>query len=273
MHAHLPGVGMNRRDILKAALFASAGWSYASVSCAQILSLNDAINKAGRQRMLSQRMAKAYLQIGMRVDIESSKKILDTSLSLFDRQLIELKNFSTNADIKSAVLNIDKNWIAYKDLLLGKAPNVADGKQILRISDVLLEMTDNVTQQLEKHANSKAGKLVNISGRQRMLSQRMAKMYQAIQWEIAGADTASSLETARKEFNSNMRLLDANPDNTKAIQNELQFAQQQWVFFDHAIRQAPDPRMRQQYATTVATTSERILQQMDIVTGQYEKLT
>lgn len=261
---------MNRRDILKAALVCSAGWSFAAPSFAQILNLNDAINKAGRQRMLSQRMAKAYLQIGMSVDLEQSKKILDTSLSLFDRQLIELKNFSTTADIKTAVMNIDKTWIAYKDLLLGKAPNLVDAKQILRISDVLLEMTDNVTQQLEKHANSKAGKLVNISGRQRMLSQRMAKMYQAIQWEVAAADTANALEAARKEFNSNMRLLEANADNTKAIQNELKFAQQQWAFFDHAIRQAPDSRMRQQYATTVATTSERILQQMDIVTGLYQ---
>lgn len=261
---------MNRRDILKAALVCSAGWSFAAPSFAQILNLNDAINKAGRQRMLSQRMAKAYLQIGMSVDLEQSKKILDTSLSLFDRQLIELKNFSTTADIKTAVMNIDKTWIAYKDLLLGKAPNLVDAKQILRISDLLLEMTDNVTQQLEKHANSKTGKLVNISGRQRMLSQRMAKMYQAIQWEVTAADTANALEAARKEFNSNMRLLEANADNTKAIQNELKFAQQQWAFFDHAIRQAPDPRMRQQYATTVATTSERILQQMDIVTGLYQ---
>jgi len=263
---------MNRRDILKASLLASVGWSYASVSYAQITNVNDAINKAGRQRMLSQRMAKAYLQIGMNVDLESSKKILDTSLALFDRQLIELKNFSTSADIKSAVLNIDKTWIAYKDLLLGKAPNVADAKQILRFSDVLLEMTDHVTQQLEKYANSKTGGLVNISGRQRMLSQRVAKMYQAIQWEVASSDTASALEAARKEFNNNMRSLEANPNNTKAIQTELTFAQQQWLFFDHAIRQAPDPRMRQQYATTVATTSERILQQMDIVTSQYEKL-
>ena len=260
---------MNRRDMIKAALICSVGWSFTAPSLAQILNLNDAINKAGRQRMLSQRMAKAYLQIGMNVDLEQSKKILDASLSLFDRQLIELKNFSTTAEIKNALLNIDKTWISYKDLLLGKAPNANDAKQILRVSDTLLEMTDHVTQQLEKHANSKVGKLLNISGRQRMLSQRMAKMYQAIQWDIASADTANALEAARKEFNANMSMLEADADNTKAIQNELKYAKQQWAYFDNAIRQT-DPRMRQQYATTVATTSERILQQMDIVTGLYQ---
>ena len=37
---------------------------------AQISDLNSAINKAGRQRMLSQRMAKAYFQLGQQVDVK-----------------------------------------------------------------------------------------------------------------------------------------------------------------------------------------------------------
>lgn len=61
---------------------------------AQIANVNEAINKAGRQRMLSQRMAKAYLQVGQDIDADRSKKILDGSISLFDRQLVELKNFA-----------------------------------------------------------------------------------------------------------------------------------------------------------------------------------
>ena len=40
---------------------------FGSEAMAQIADLNSAINKAGRQRMLSQRMAKAYFQIGQQV--------------------------------------------------------------------------------------------------------------------------------------------------------------------------------------------------------------
>ena len=57
----------------------------------QIDDINAAINKAGRQRMLSQRMAKAYFQIGQKIDVDRSKKVLDSSVAAFDRQLIELK--------------------------------------------------------------------------------------------------------------------------------------------------------------------------------------
>ncbi|MDE2440420.1 MAG: type IV pili methyl-accepting chemotaxis transducer N-terminal domain-containing protein, partial [Betaproteobacteria bacterium] len=60
---------------------------------AQISDINAAINKAGRQRMLSQRMAKAYFQVGQEVDVERSKKLLDSSVAAFDRQLVELKNY------------------------------------------------------------------------------------------------------------------------------------------------------------------------------------
>ena len=57
---------------------------------AQINDVNSAINKAGRQRMLSQRMAKVYFQIGQQVEVDRSKKALEVSVALFDRQLVEL---------------------------------------------------------------------------------------------------------------------------------------------------------------------------------------
>ena len=40
------------------------------------------------------------------------------------------------------------------------------------------------TVQLEKYSGTTAGRLVNVAGRQRMLSQRMAKFHQAINWGV-----------------------------------------------------------------------------------------
>ena len=54
-----------------------------NVALAQISDLNSAINKAGRQRMLSQRMAKAYFQIGQQIEVDRSKKAVSyTHLTL-----------------------------------------------------------------------------------------------------------------------------------------------------------------------------------------------
>ena len=43
---------------------------------AQVSDLNDAINKAGRQRMLSQRVGKAYLAMGLQVQSAAATKVL-----------------------------------------------------------------------------------------------------------------------------------------------------------------------------------------------------
>ena len=237
---------------------------------AQITDLNVAINKAGRQRMLSQRMAKAYFQIGQQVDVERSKKILDSSISTFDRQLVELKNFAPTPEIKETYLKLEQSWLAYKDLLVGAAPSQPNGRKVLDLSEQVLGLAHQGTVQLEKKSGSTAGRLVNISGRQRMLSQRMAKFYQAIAWGVGADNSPAELDKARKEFAAAHQELASAPSNTPQIKDSLELVKQQWMFFENALNQKAGPDKRPQ--TAVATTSERILEEMETVVAQYEKL-
>lgn len=237
---------------------------------AQISDMNSAINKAGRQRMLSQRMAKVYFQIGQQVDVERSRKVLDASVSLFDRQLVELKNYAPQPDIKETYVKLEKSWLAYKDLLVGNAPSADNGRKVLALSEEVLGLAQQGTVQLEKAAGSESGRLVNISGRQRMLSQRMAKFYQAIAWGVNDDKSAAGLDKARKEFSDALQELNSAPANTPKIKEGLELVKQQWFFFENALGQKTGGDKRPQ--TAVATTSERILEEMEGVVGLYEKL-
>lgn len=246
---------------------------------AQIVSLNDAINKAGRQRMLSQRIAKAYFQIGQGFDADRSQRVLDASVALFDRQLVELKNYAVTAQIKETYLTLEKSWIEYKDFVIGAKPEQERAKMVLPLSDRVLAVADQGTKQLEAQmmqaAGGDLGTLINIAGRQRMLSQRMAKLYQASAWGLGGAELQAELDKARNEFIAAMKVLGSSPRATPPIKAELAIAQSQWVFFENALNNplgnGKNLPNRVQYGTNIATTSERILEVMDRITGMYEK--
>jgi hypothetical protein len=78
------------------------------------------------------------------------------------------------------------------------------------------------------------------------------------------------MEVARGEFVAALAELNAAPANNIAIRQDLDLANTQWLFFEQALNGRESNR--EIAARNVATTSERILEVMDSLTGRYESL-
>jgi nitrate/nitrite-specific signal transduction histidine kinase len=236
------------------------------IAVAQISNSNDAINKSGSLRYQAHRLGRLYIQIGMGVDVDRSKRLLDSVIPIYDRRLIELKSYAPTPEIKETYVALEKAWGGYKDLLIGAKPSPDVARKVVEISDQVVIIANKATGQLVAHTGGAQGGLVNVSGRQRMLSQRMGKYSQAITWGIAPANALEEINKDKAEFGQKLDELAAAPANTPAIREELALARQQWMFFDGALT------AKRVNVMTIATTSERLLEAMDNIVGMYEKL-
>ncbi len=249
--------------------FSAVAPSYATPAKSAQITMSSAINKAGRQRMLSQRMVKFYCQIGQQILADKSRKQLAESIELFDTQLQELKQFAPNPEVQAAVGKMEAAWGPFREIV-SRVPTKEEGKKLIGISEELLQAAQKTTMLLQDAAGTPTGRLVNIAGRQRMLSQRMAKFYMQKRRGFNTSEVNNGLEQAHNEFKGALQELIASPQNTPAIKKELELAKIQWVFFENAIAQ--DSAQDATFAVNVATSSERILEVMDRVAGMYEKL-
>lgn len=263
---HLPQ--LSRRTLLLGAT-AGAATLLASPAQAQITDLSAAIDKAGRQRMLSQRMAKSWLALLHGVEPHSAQRVLDGSMALFDRQLVELKAFAPTQELKATYDKLDASWNDYKAALVGTPPSRQGVSAVLAADARVLALAHQGTQQYEAVSGKPVGKLVNVSGRQRMLSQRLAKFYLAAALPHDRDTALAEMGTARNEFTTAMQLLRGAPEATPRIQEELQLADGQWLFFDAALKRLQSGSPNARALAEVWISSENLLATMEKATGMF----
>lgn len=257
---------MKRRLFIASSAFAAAGVR------AQVSDLNDAINKAGRQRMLSQRASKAYLALAQKVETRNAQQVLDKSIVLFEKQLAELKAFAPSPAIRSTYDALDGAWGEFKRELTGPTAGKEEAVRIVKLDAAVLALAHQGTTQYEAASGKSVGRLVNIAGRQRMLSQRMAKFYLAGAMQIDAAGSTTEIAKSRTEFLAGLDTLRNAPEATAQIRQELVLADAQWMFFNRGLQRLEGAGASPALMSDVFVTSENMLAIMDRVTGLYSDL-
>ncbi len=222
------------------------------------------IDMAGKQRMLSQKMAKDYFYIGNKINRSKSTKELKNSLITFKETQKKL-----NLEIKDDEI---KNLISFVDMSLNEFENISKDKYsldngiiLLDLSESLLEGSDYVVKALTKSKAS--NNIIDIAGKQRMLSQRIAKYYIAYQSGIKDDNTLSQMKESVDEFNKILKELMANKTNTSQINKDLANVNTMWKIVEKFylnIEKGGLPKI-------VYSTTSDITTQMNNIVGLYVK--
>jgi Type IV pili methyl-accepting chemotaxis transducer N-term len=234
---------------------------------AQISDIANAVNKAGRQRALSQRLTKAYAMVGVGVERELGQRIIAETVAAFDRNLVELRAYAPTAEIRATYDGLEAVWQRTKLLALGAVPSVDGANKLVALDAQLLQIAHTGTLQLQQQESRVQTPLVNLAGRQRMLSQRIAKYQFCRQWGVSEREASAETAKAKSEFVAAMATLAAQA-KTPNQRSALDSAANQWVFFDSALSSAAGNAGAQ---SRLARASEPILVAFDDVTLAFER--
>ncbi|GCL61403.1 type IV pili methyl-accepting chemotaxis transducer N-terminal domain-containing protein [Pseudaquabacterium pictum] len=238
----------------------------------------EAINRAGQLRMLSQRHVKALaLRAVARGRVEDT--LAETAQRL-QRHLDWLERLPLPPAVAALLAATRSAWA---DLQHTAGPGAAPGApraglawpallaETDALAEQLLERADALTGALEATSGRRHLQVVNLSGRQRMLAQRLAK--QALLAGLlpapqAGMQAQAAARTVR-EFETALATLERAPLASDAIRAALAQARGQWQRLLDGLRRSDGPDASAARAT-LARESEALVTSFDELTSLYE---
>ncbi len=227
------------------------------------------IASAGRLRMQSQRLAKLYLQAGMGLKSGAARQQIDASVGEVDAEFDRLARYAKKQNSQRIHARSEALWQEMR-VALKKTPDAAASERVNQIADELMVHAGKLAMQIEGEGETPVGRLLDLSSRLNMLSQRLARLYLQAYGGNRSQGVLVDIEQARKEFASGLQELDAARENSSASRESIGLARNQWIFFDGAIADlGKGDRKEDRSALNVATSSERIAQVLDQASLQY----
>lgn len=240
------------------------GW-FANAAIAQTADNETRVHLAGEQRMLVQRIAKLYSQIGLNVLPSVAVSQLVMADSRFESNLKALTPMvAGSAEATSGLRRLAEEWQHMKKA--ASAPISRDAAEALsRQAEVTMSAAENLTQVIADQKKTTTTHLVNHAGRQQMLSQRIANYYLLRSWGVESAMVQKNLETSGEELSVGLAQLIARKDNSEEIQRELAEVSQQWDWLKASL----SVEGASSYRLIVSESADAILEAADRITRLY----
>lgn len=229
------------------------------------------IVSAGRLRMQSQRLAKLYQQAGMGLNASQAQQQIDGSAREVDAEFSRLDRYAGKPRVQRVLARSREVWREMYSALK-QVPGPASAERVNQLADELMLHTGKLSMQIEAESETPVGRLLDLSSRLNMLSQRLARLYLLAQGGNRSQGVAVDIEQARKEFASGLEELATARENSSASRDAIGLAKNQWIFFDSAISRLGVAGKGDGMAVqNVATSSERIAQVLDLASSQYAR--
>ena len=187
----------------------------------------EGVNRAGQLRMLSQRLvllqAMQLLQAS-KAPPAASTALKDAVKRIDDNLKVLTQNFA-QPELTHLVKEAGLTWHALK-AKLKKQPSAKDMGDVDALAEALLTHAEHLTSQLQNAGAANPLQVLNLAGRQRMLSQRFAKF--ALLQALGTTHSDAAMADARESFEKAQHYLNNIPLTTPEIGQLLASAKVDW---------------------------------------------
>lgn len=230
----------------------------------------EAVNRSGQLRMLSQRLVKLHLLQAMGVQGAEHAALLQASVQWVDGNFILLRKNLSQPTYGDLLEQVAQTWEQLKTALAqGSTPAVEQQ------AEALLLGAERLTTSLESSGAAAPLHVLNLAGRQRMLSQRFGKYaLLALAGEGAVVDLAqASMRAAQREFEEALTYLNGIPLSTPDIHGALAAAGVAWLQMVAAAQDAQRLAGSQRAGRlqALAADSETLLGLFEQLSNHYER--
>ena len=231
------------------------------------------VNRCGRLRLYSQRMALNWGGIATNVASNTLRTRLRQFEKEFERNLAWLEQLDLAGEFPHKLNAIKPLWLSYRQAIVSEDVTPALAEKLFALSEEMLVATDDLTVCATQLAGIPAAHYVNIAGRNRLLSQRISKLFLFREWDSLHVRIEELLVASSAEFESNLRQLVKTASGQPELASQLQIVASQWQRYIRAL--CPDlvRASRTKHARIVLAEGERLLRCVDTAVKLFERLT
>lgn len=225
-----------------------------------------AINRAGQQRMLSQRLVKLYALACSRTDGAAAAVLMRESVQRVEDNLAALEAELSGATYGDLIAAARAGWRELR-ALLEAAPRPTELGRLEAHAETVLAQANALVLALESSGSATQVHVINLAGSLRWRSQRVAKLALLVPLATERAPLEAELARTAAEFEQGLATLVQAPLSTPQIRAMLERGEQAWQELRAAVPGADKPAGRMK----LAATSEELLELFDRLTEAYQR--
>lgn len=240
---------------------------FTNVSFGQNLDFTNLIEKVSQQRMLCEQITKNYLLIGSKINVDQATIEFDEFKSAFAENLNLIANNLKSENSKNAMTNVKSLWTDLQ-LTVNLVPTKVSAIEILKKTNNLGLACKDLSSKIFVENNFKNSNLFNVFIKQKLNSQKIAKLWLANNWKIDYPNLDIELKEVMTSYEFSLSILIAATDKSTLMFKILNKENLDWQYFKKSF----DLENTLVQPQTVLDNTNAILKALNNNTSFYQKI-